>query len=202
MDFHVCSIQDDLLQSTVLKLLDPKTSNARVFHSLFGHVGQLFQNFDEAIAIPKGNTRMKIIDPNRNQNEVFDNNANQWVPLTDDLFRSIPKTFTFAPKPVNVDMELDYYVRGAGLIKHSFIWATDAILKEHFSKIASNKNKEFIGRYTLTPWMPKISNLGRMLNGWYVIDDEDWEVMYGDNMGCDVGARVMARIAGNRGDAE
>lgn len=76
-------------------------------------------------------------------------------------------------------MEIDYFIRGCGLLKHQFIWSTDAVSKENFAKIASNTNVAFCGRYTLTPWFPQIQKLGRMTRGFYMIDDDDWLKIYG-----------------------
>lgn len=151
-----------------------------MIHSFLGDLGQLFVNLNEPIAIPKGTNKIRVWDNDNQENQVYDTEADEWVTLSQSLYNSIPYTYTFAPQPQNVDMEIDFFARGCGLLKHSFIWSTDSIPKNNFAKIASNVNIAWRGRYTVTPWFPSIHSLGRMMNGYYVMEDTDWQKIYGN----------------------
>lgn len=160
----------------ILELLCERGAEARVIHSYCGQLGQLFDDFEAPISTPRGADCLRILVDG--QYWVFDVIEDKWIPLTEQLLDSIPKTYTFAPRPSMVEMEMDYFVRGSGLLKHSFVWSVDAIPKELFAKVASMNNKKFHGRYTVTPWLPRIANLGRISSGWYIVDDEDWAIIY------------------------
>ena len=148
----------------------------RALHVINGTLGELFKDFDEPITAPKGTNTIFIEDPRNGKLEVFDNFENRWVSAT--ILESISPTFTFAPKPTNVYMELDYFLRGAGLPKHSYIWSTDSIPVDVFYSIRSDQNNFFRGRYTVTPWLPQIAKLGRIYEGFYETDDDDWELTF------------------------
>lgn len=161
-----------------MKLLSPKGAQERVIHIMIGTLGQLFDDITAPIAIPKSARKLRVYDCEKEEHQIFDTHANQWIKLSKELYDSIPNTFTFAPRPTNLDMELDYFVRGCGLLKHSFIWSLDSIPKSVFEKIASKSNTDCRGRYTLTPWLPPISRLGRMERGFYVMNNADWMIIY------------------------
>lgn len=162
---------------TIIELLKKNGSEARLIYMYSGRLGQLFTNFGAQISTPIG-TNLVYVE-NNGQRMVFDNMVNAWVPLTEALLESIPNTYTFAPRPESTEMEMDYYARGCGLLKHSFVWSMVQIPKELFAKVATNENIKFRGRYTVTPWLPHISQLGRLIKGWYVIEDDDWTILYG-----------------------
>lgn len=168
-----------MFQSYILDLLNPHCAEKRVIHKIFGNLGELFMDLNAPIAIPKGSNKLRLIDLKTGQYQVFDTQDNKWLTLNQELLDSIPKTYTYAPRPQNVDMELDYFVRGCGLVKHHFIWSVDALPKDDFAKITSNTNIAWRGRYTMTPWMPRIQNLGRMSGGFYELDNDDWAKIYG-----------------------
>lgn len=161
-----------------MDLLNPKNESTRVFHAGIGLFGQLFLNFDDPIVKTKGHDRIWGFTVGSHQPQVFDNTISDWIPMTVELFQSIPPTFTFAPKPDSVMMELDYFLRGAGLVKHSFVWATESIPVDTYAKVRSVTNQQFRGRYTVTPWFPPIQTLGRQVGDDYIIADEDWDKMF------------------------
>lgn len=161
-----------------MDLLDPEKGVNREFHTEIGVLGQLFLNFDAPIAKTKGYDRIWGFSEGSRQPEVYDNTIGEWIPMTVELFHSISPTYTFAPKPHSILMELDYFLRGAGLVKHSFVWATESIPKDTFAKVRSVTNQQFRGRYTVTPWFPQIQTLGRQIGGEYVITEEDWDKMF------------------------
>lgn len=161
-----------------MELLHPKGGVKRTMHTMLGTLGQLFINFDAPIARTLGSDRIRARDEGSCQAEVFDNAIGEWIPMTPELFEAIPRTYTFAPQPDSVLMELDYFVRGAGLLKHAFVWATNSIPAETYCMVRCDTNKKFRGRYTVTPWLPSIHNLGQNIGGDYFISDEDWDVIF------------------------
>lgn len=165
-------------RAEVLKLLSPQGAEDRCIYELTGNLGQLFKNFNDPISSPFFTEKLRILDVDTQKHVVFDTISQSWVELTNELLDSIPKTYTFASRPESVRMELDYFLRGCGLIKHSFIWSVDNIPKASFAKLRSQSNLDFHGRYTATPWLPQIKKLGRMIHGWYIIDDDDWNKIY------------------------
>lgn len=113
---------ESLRRTNILTLLGPENGRERNYYTLFGRLGQLFRNFDDTIATPRGANNLFAVDEEAGQDgehQVFDNVLNDWIPLTDELIRNIPETFTFAPKPFHREMELDYFVRSTGLLKHA-----------------------------------------------------------------------------------
>lgn len=91
---------------------------------------------------------------------MFDRRFGAWIPFNDEI---VPWTYTLAPKPKNRFDELDYFIRGGGLIKHKFIWlpeSTNTLTFEQFEKLKSNRNMKMHGRYTMTPHIPMITNNG------------------------------------------
>lgn len=163
--------------ATIISLLKEDGAEDRLIFLYAGQVGQLFANFGGQISTPHG-TNEVFVERN-GQRIVFDNVLDTWVPLTEKLLETIPNTYTFAPKPESREMEMDYFARGCGLIKHSFVWSMDQIPKDLFAKVASNTNIAFRGRYTVTPWLPHISRIGQLINGWFVTEDDDFKVLYG-----------------------
>lgn len=156
----------------------PSERRRRLRHTMHGNLGELFRNFDDPISKPRGSNSLVIHDMETDIREIYDNVNEEWIPLTNDLRERIPPTFTFAPRPINVFMELDYFVRGAGLLNHSYIWSVDSIPRENFGKFQSNTNAAFRGRYTVTPWYPQIQTLGKLENGFYVINELDWHKIF------------------------
>lgn len=165
-----------MYQPNILELLGPREKEARVFHVMLGTLGQLFQDLNAPITSPKLTNKIVVEDEHSGKKEIFDNFENRWVSMK--VLEGIPSTFTFVPKPSNVLMELDYFLRGAGLVKHSYVWATNSIPVDVFYDIRSDRNNFFRGRYTVTPWLPQIATLGRMSNGFYEIDDDDWQLIF------------------------
>lgn len=163
----------------IFEMTSPQGGEERTVHTMLGRLGQLFRHFDRPISTPRGANQFRVFDNTNGRFEVFDKVLNNWVALDDEMLEHIPHTYTFAPKPVNKHMELDYFVRGVGLLKHSFIWSTKSIPKDHFALLKSIKNRDFNGRYTVTPWLPQIENLGRLEHGFYVIHTDDWLLTYG-----------------------
>lgn len=164
----------------MLEILSPNGAQKRMLHTVLGYLGQLFQNFDDPVTAPKGSRKLFVFDETKQRYEVFDNVLGEWIPLDLELYNNIPETYTFAPKPETIEMELDYFVRGAGLLKHNFVWAVDAIPPDIYRKVRSGTNQAYRGRYTLTPWLPQIAGLGRMECGFYSIDEDDWQKTFGN----------------------
>lgn len=131
-----------------MDLIDPRGADSRIIHLMLGNLGQLFDDFNAPISTPKFASRLRVRDYDSDQHEVFDTVLGEWVPLTEELYNRIPKTYTFAPRPENIEMEMDCFVRGCGLLKHSFVWSVNSIPKEDFEKVASNANIAWCGRYT------------------------------------------------------
>lgn len=163
------------------KLLDGRKKGAeeRAIHLMTGTLGQLFVDLNAPICKLRGANDWYIEDTD-GQRAVFDTVTGKWVPLTKQLINIIPDTYTFAPRPENVSMELDYFVRGSGLINHSFVWSNPSIPKDLYAVVVTHTNFNFHGRYTVTPWVPKMKNLGRMVKGFYVVSDDDWNFLYGN----------------------
>lgn len=155
----------------------PSESRRRRMHVRHGYLGQLFTDFNNPIAKTKG-PGFSICDYDSENSEIYDNVIEEWVPLTTDLYRSIPQTYTFAPQPDHVQMEMEYFIRSAGLLNHSFIWSTISIPRENYLKIRSFTNAAFRGRYTVTPWFPQIDTLGKVEHGFYVINTDGYRIIY------------------------
>lgn len=109
-----------LPQITLLDLLSPNGQNQRLFHAVNGTLGQLLTNIEGPISRPK-DADFWFVKNAEGQREVYDTSISQWVLLTDELLESIPKTYSFVPRPENAEIGLDYFVRGSGLLKHSFV---------------------------------------------------------------------------------
>lgn len=171
-------LKANIYRPNIIELLNPRRADARVIHGMLGTLGQLFDDINAPIATPKSVKRLRVRDCESGHYEVFDTEVGEWVHLTEELYNRIPRTFTFAPRPENAGMELDYFVRGCGLVKHSFVWSVNPIPRDVFEKVASNMNITWCGRYTLTPWFPRVQNLGRMMHGFYIMDDDDWRKIY------------------------
>lgn len=167
----------------IIRLLHSKGDMVRLHYSIFGKLGDLFRNFDGPIAIPKGTNKIVAKDEDSGESQVYDRFINQWVPFTDSLLESIPPTFSYVPKPTNLDLEVDYFVRSAGLIKHAFVWSDshekEGIPWEQFCQIRGSRNIKYRGRFTLTPWLPRIEKMARMENGCYIVSEKDWKIIYG-----------------------
>lgn len=172
------------IELSIPEMLHQHAGSFRYQYTFYGRFGSLFTNIDEPIAKPAGADQLRLVDINGNvQNVIFDTEYDEWVPLTAELLHQIPETFTYAPKPISCEMELDYFVRSAGLIKHAFIWSGDAISRNDFAKIRSQSNAIYRGRYTLTPWLPQIGTLGVLDEiGIYAISEGDRAKMYGGDI--------------------
>lgn len=146
-------------------------------------IGFLFRNFIGPVSTPRGNDLLCLWKPNSNR-EIYDTVLNKSVPYTKELLESIPKTYTFAPRPTDHDIEVEYFARSAGLPKHAWIWSDGvrAMTQATYGLIRSNENAEFHGQYTFTPLLPQIKSLGRWEragpNDIYVIDSDDWEKLF------------------------
>lgn len=150
----------------------------RTYQSCFGQIGELFKNFDGIASRPRCNIR--ILAEKQTNGMVFDNLEKEWVRLTDELIDETPPSFTYSPKPFNLDMELDYFLRSAGLIKHMYVWSVDGgIPREMYAAINSSKNKVSLGRYTVLPWAPSIKELPRIQNGFFINSANDRRIIYG-----------------------
>lgn len=132
-------------------------AEARAIHEIIGTLGQLFDGLDNPIASPIGTNDIFVWDHHKEAYMVYDNSTEDWVKLTSSLYESIPPTYTMVPGPQNVPMEMDYFARGVGLLKHEYVWSIDGIThgitKNVFAKIASKSNAFYRGRYTVLPWM-------------------------------------------------
>lgn len=114
---------------------------------------------DGSMAVLNGNQALFDF-PDHRERQIFDTVEKKWIPFTEELLLSIPHTFTYAPRPINNAMQVDYYIRACGLPKHVFIWAVDRIPRNHYGLIRSC-GQQFIGRYTFTPQLPSIKEIGR-----------------------------------------
>lgn len=153
-------------------------ADERVLYSLLAPLGMLFPYFLDPIGVPSQSENFCL--PNGPKRKIFDQEVGEWIWFNAELYESIPNTYSFAPRPIDVHMEMDYFVRSFGLPKHHFIWSdgSKGILREHFGLVRSIQNGKFHGHYTLTPWLPSIKNLGRLMSGFYVTDNEDYEAIF------------------------
>lgn len=154
-------------------LLNEDACEERVLYTFLAPFGMLFDDFYGIMTAPVQSKN--FCSPNDFKRNIYDKVSGKWVDFTQELYEIIPKTFTFAPRPVNIEMEMDYFVRSFGLPKHHFVWSNklDGIPKEIFAGIRSVKNGMFRGRYTFTPWLPQIEKLGRLYSGFYMCEDDD-----------------------------
>lgn len=165
-------------------LLDKNGAEERLLYALLAPLGMLFSGFYAEIGKPIQSEY--FCAPDGLERKIFDKGYGEWFWFTDELYESLPKTFTFAPRPIDVNMEMDYFARSFGLSKHHFIWSdnVESIPREHFAALLSKKNDMFHGRYTFTPWLPQIERLGRLefvTNDFrhYVADEEDSDAIFG-----------------------
>lgn len=166
-----------LTDDSMLNLLIPRGGYLRKQYHSYGQLGDLFNNFHEPISAPIGADRINVKFDAKPM--VYDSVAREWIPFTNRLFDDIPPTFTFAPRPIGLVMELDYFVRSAGLVKHSFVWSIDSIPRDLFGRICCQTNIDFRGRYTFTPWLPDIRSMGVLENsGAYSVSAEDLAKTY------------------------
>lgn len=172
---------DRLIEVSIPEVLNPNGGKLRKYYIFFGELGRLFTNFHDPIAIPKGADNIHVIDKSDKYAVIYDNFIDDWIPLTDEMIENTAKTYTYAPKPITLEMELDYFVRSAGLIKHAFIWSGNMIPRDNFAKIRNQYNANFRGRYTFTPWLPQIHSLGVLdNNSLYHISLNDRLKIYND----------------------
>lgn len=130
---------------------------------LYNYVGNLpncFIGLNGPLAVLNGNRGLFDL-PALRPRQIFDNLENNWVPFTEKLLEDLPFTYTYAPRPINSVMEIDYYIHACGLPKHAFIWSTERLPMEYYGLIRSVCNQQYIGRFTFTPLLPSIKELGR-----------------------------------------
>lgn len=170
--------------TSAIDLLKVDGQIERAQYGLLGlPIGFLFNNFNEPISTPRDNDWICAWMPRTNR-RIYDTWLNEWVPYTEELFNSIPKTCTFAPRPTDHEIEVEYFVRSAGLPKHVWIWSdgVQTMSRAIYLFIRGNINAEYRGRYTFTPRLPQIDGLGRWErdgpNDIYVIDTNDWEQLF------------------------
>lgn len=164
--------------TSILDLIDVNGAEHRILYDYLATLGSLFIGFNEAIGVPKGNTLLCTWNKMAPERSIFDTVEDKWVPFTERLYDSIPETYTFAQRPVDQQLEMDYFVRSCGLPNHRFIWSTDSISMKHYGWVISETNKLFRGRYTFTPYMPRIKNMGRIEFGFYSIENSDWDILF------------------------
>lgn len=164
--------------ATYSDLLKVDGQAERFYYRLLGLPrGFLFNNFENVISSPKNEW---MFSPGR---EIFDKKLQKCVPITTELLSDIPPTFTFAPRPVDAEQEVEFYVRSAGLPNHSFYWSDNVVNTgidwKRYVQIRGDTNKEFRGRFTLTPLLPQIDGLGNYSrNGYYSMDQNDWDSLF------------------------
>lgn len=142
--------------------------------------GYLFDRFNGPISNPRGQEVVCVWKPGR---EVFDTVLQTHVSFTEELYLNLPNTFTFTLKPEDDQQEVEYFVRAIGLPKHSFVWSNDVdrtgISCENYSAIRGDSNKAYRGRFTFTPHLPGIKELGHHdENGFYTMDEAEWEAIF------------------------
>lgn len=96
------------------RLLDPRDPTERVN---FINNGRLHDLIHADGSLPAG-FMQRSTDPNEVV-RVYDNFIHTY---TYRLLSEIESTFSFVPQPIKLQMELDYFVRSALLVKHYFIW--------------------------------------------------------------------------------
>lgn len=150
----------------------------RSLYRLLAPFGHLFDGIYRSVGKPARSVIIFEAFLKEKNRKIYDNSLRDWISFSPDFFESLPMTYTFAQRPINTDMEVDYFCRSFGLPKHRFIWSDDhkdglnGVTLDLFASLKSTKNTTYRGRYTFTPWMPKIENLGTLLNGFYLpLDD-------------------------------
>lgn len=131
---------------------------ARSNHRMYGTLGQLLYEPGSAESVQYSNNNVKVvkgvkaINKKTGEKVMYDNKIGKWIPYDET---KVCTTYSLAPEPKNVKEELEHFIRGGGLIKHKFIWSTSNTLSfDQFEKLKSRRNKEFHGRFTLTPHLP------------------------------------------------
>lgn len=133
----------------------------------FGKEGQLIvKSFDRAVfKIDPINVALNAFGQNKTDDiqqcmiQVFDNKMGEWRLL--HLYE-IPRTYSFLPVPSTKEMELEYFLRTSCLPKHEVFWSTDSIPMDIFARITTKSNTESRGRYTIAPWLPKLSTMPKL----------------------------------------
>lgn len=172
-------VQQTNYPGTLWDLIDLDGAPCREAYTVFaGHLGTLFRNFDDAISIPIGNITIGKWYPDEPTRMIFDCFNDEWLPYTQELFQSIPPTFTFAEKPINIHMELDYFLRSVCAPKHHFVWSVDAIPQQNYALVASQLNQAYRCRYTFAPYLPWPCDIKKLENGRYNASAADLALIY------------------------
>lgn len=178
INFKCCYFQIQVYTPDFISMLSRNEETAlRAYkrHYKYGRVGDLIYDPAQPLSVK----RYPEIVARNDENDgyiMYDNTYNEWVPFDPD---HVPWTFTYAPAPRNAMMELDYFLRSVGLVKHKFIWVENAhrgIHRDIFTMIVNSTNRAFLGRFTVAPIMPSIFQHAEMTrNGFIEQDQSDFE---------------------------
>lgn len=166
--------------ATFWDIIDLDGQECRASYEILAErLGALFIDFDGVTSVPIGNNIIGKWYSDRPQRMIFDCFTEEWIPFTPNFYQSMAPTFTYVPRPATIHMELDYYVRSVSIPKHSFIWSDRQLLnRDNFGDIQSNGNKLNRCRYTLSPHLPWLCNIGKFNNGRYEISAGDMDLLY------------------------
>lgn len=119
----------------------------------------------------------QIVGKDADGYKMFDRNVMEWVEYDRTI---VPWTYSYAPKPTNVMLELDYFLRSAPLVNHKYIWVDRpderGIDRNIFAMVNSITNYEFFGRFSVAPFMPPISTIATMTpNGFIEQNQSEFE---------------------------
>lgn len=155
----------------------------RFFFLKYGKMGQLINNsLDRAVFYvdPVKNALEKFGKMNENYLDtsiirVFDTKFNKWREV---YMYEIEPSYSFLPVPNSPQLELEYFLRSSCLPNHTIFWSTPAIPKDVFAKIASKSNKEKLGRFTVAPWLPKITDVPKQAQYGFLEYDYSQPMLY------------------------
>lgn len=138
----------------------------------YGQLGQLLfdPNKDESVR----RCDCVLVRDDTLEEVVYDKKERMWVPYEEE---NIPTTYSVALRPESKAIELDYFLRSAPLINHTFIWTTrdvDGIERDKYAKCQGRLNLEILGRFTAIRALPTINNLARLVNGFVEQDQDDF----------------------------
>lgn len=105
--------------------------------------------------------------------QVYDNLSEKWL---DYMPGEIIRTYSLAPPPGNLKIELDYFIRSWPLVNHRYIWADASfgrfgMPRDIACMLFSNENNRNVGRYTIRPELPTLNHVARMVKHNFIEQD-------------------------------
>lgn len=115
---------------------------------------------------------IRFLDEQSEREIVFDRLLRRWILYDETL---IPWTYSMAPSPSTVAMELDYFIRSACLVKHKYVWCTNdgPISRDLFGRLNSQLNNQMIERFANFEQSPTVLRPAKIHNGFLVVSWND-----------------------------